>query len=42
MADGDILGCVMILMDENGRGFEASDKMLTQTAAGFLGRQMES
>ena len=42
MADGDILGCVMILMDENGQGFDAADQKIAQTAAGFLGKQMES
>ena len=42
LADGDILGCVMILMDENGHGFDEADRKVAQTAAGFLGRQMES
>ena len=42
MADGDILGCVMILMDENGQGFDEADRKIAQTAAGFLGKQMES
>ena len=41
-ADGDILGCVMILMDENGQGFDEADRKIAQTAAGFLGKQMES
>lgn len=42
MADGDILGCVMILMDEHGQGFDEADQKIAQTAAGFLGKQMES
>ena len=42
LADGDILGCVMILMDENGQGFDDADQKIAQTAAGFLGKQMES
>ena len=42
MADGDILGCVTILMDENGQGFDETDQKIAQTAAGFLGKQMES
>ena len=42
LADGDILGCVMILMDEQGQGFDDADQKIAQTAAGFLGKQMES
>ena len=42
LADGAILGCVMILMDEQGQGFDDADQKIAQTAAGFLGKQMES
>ena len=30
------------LMDENGQGFDDADQKVAQTAAGFLGKQMES
>ena len=42
LADGDILGCVTILMDESGQGLDDADQKVVQTAAAFLGRQMES
>ncbi|MEA4966461.1 MAG: stage V sporulation T C-terminal domain-containing protein [Oscillospiraceae bacterium] len=42
LADGDILGCVMILMDETGQPIDEADQKVAQIAAGFLGRQMES
>lgn len=42
LADGDILGCVMILMDESGQPTDETDQKVAQITAGFLGKQMES
>ena len=42
LAEGDLMGCVMILMDEQEKPFGSTEQTLTQTVAGFLGRQMES
>ena len=42
IAEGDLMGCVMLLMGENDAAPEASEQTLAQTVAGFLGRQMES
>ena len=42
LSRGDLMGCVMLLLEENGQPLPESDQKLAQTAAGFLGRQMES
>ena len=42
ISSGDLMGCVMLLMDESARAPEASDQKLVQTVASFLGRQMEN
>lgn len=42
VAEGDLMGCVMILTDETAKEPEATTRQVTQTMAGFLGRQMES
>jgi len=42
LAQGDLMGCVMMLLQENEAPLSESDQILAQTAAGFLGRQMES
>ncbi len=42
LCQGDLLGCVMLLMGENDTPLAESDRKLAQTVAGFLGRQMES
>ena len=42
LSQGDLMGCVMLLMDENGKTMAESDQRLAQTVAGFLGKQMES
>lgn len=42
LSQGDLMGCVMLLMDENGKTMAESDQKLAQTVAGFLGKQMES
>ncbi len=42
LSQGDLMGCVMLLMGENTAPMQESDQKLAQTVAGFLGRQMES
>ena len=42
IAEGDLMGCVMLLMNENDAAPDESEQKLAQTVAGFLGRQMES
>ena len=42
ICDGDAIGSVSLIGKGNGEKFGNPDKMLVQTAAGFLGRQMES
>ncbi len=42
LSQGDLMGCVMLLMDENSAPLAESDQRLAQTVAGFLGKQMES
>lgn len=42
LVEGDLMGCVMLLMDEKEKPMEESDQKLAQTIAGFLGQQMES
>ena len=42
LSQGDLMGCVMLLMGENAEPMEESDQRLAQTVAGFLGKQMES
>ena len=42
LSQGDLMGCVMLLMGENATPLEESDQKLAQTAAGLLGKQMES
>ena len=39
---GDAIGSVSLIGKGNGEKFGTPEKMLVQTAAGFLGRQMES
>lgn len=41
LSQGDLMGCVMLLLDENESPMEESDRQLAQTVAGFLGQQME-
>lgn len=38
---GDAIGAVAMVGKESGESFGTSEQMLVQTAAGFLGRQME-
>ena len=42
LSQGDLMGCVMMLLEENGEPLQESDQRLAQTVAEFLGRQMES
>jgi AbrB family transcriptional regulator (stage V sporulation protein T) len=42
LCQGDLLGCVMLLLGENDPVLAEADQRLAQTVAGFLGKQMES
>ncbi|MDD3164661.1 MAG: stage V sporulation T C-terminal domain-containing protein [Oscillospiraceae bacterium] len=42
LAEGDLMGCVLLLSDDEEKDFTKTDQQLTQTVASFLGRQMES
>ena len=42
LSQGDLMGCVMLLLNENDKPLAEEDQKLAQTVAGFLGRQMES
>ena len=42
LCQGDLLGCVMMLMNEGDSPLKEEDQRMAQTVAGFLGKQMES
>ena len=42
ISSGDLMGCVMLLMDESDKAPQEADQKLVQTVASFLGRQMEN
>ena len=42
LSQGDLMGCVMLLLEESDNPLQEADQSLTRLAAGFLGRQMES
>ena len=42
IAEGDLMGCVMLLLNENDAAPSESEQKLAQTVAGFLGKQMEN
>ena len=42
LCQGDILGCVMMLLEEGGETFHEADQRLVTTVAEFLGKPMES
>ena len=42
LSQGDLMGCVMLLLQENDKPLQEGDQKLAQTVAGFLGKQMES
>ena len=42
LSQGDLMGAVLLLLDEGDSPLQAADQSLAKTAAGFLGKQMES
>ena len=42
LCQGDLMGCVMLLLGEDDAPLQEADQCLAKTCAGFLGRQMES
>ena len=42
LCQGDLMGCVMLLLGEDDAPLMEADQKLAQTVAGFLGKQMES
>ena len=42
LSQGDLMGCVMLLLQEDDKPLPEADQKLAQTVAGFLGKQMES
>lgn len=42
LSEGDLMGCVMILLEEDDQPLTEPEQKLVQTVAGFLGRQMEN
>ena len=42
LCQGDLMGCVMLLLTEEDAALAEADQKLAQTVAGFLGKQMES
>jgi AbrB family transcriptional regulator (stage V sporulation protein T) len=42
LCQGDLLGCVMLLLEENTAPMQEAEQKLVQTMAGFLGKQMEN
>ncbi len=42
LSQGDLMGCVMLLLTEDSAALGEADQQLAQTVAGFLGKQMES
>ena len=42
LSQGDLMGCVMLLMGDDHTPMQEADQRLAQTVAGFLGKQMES
>lgn len=42
LSQGDLMGCAMILLEENDEPLTEPEQKLVQTVAGFLGRQLES
>ena len=42
LSQGDLMGCVMLLLGEGDSPLQEADQGLVQTVAGFLGKQMES
>ena len=42
LCQGDLMGCVMLLLGDDRTPLQEADQRLVQTVAGFLGKQMES
>ena len=42
LSQGDLMGCVMLLLGEDRTPLQEHDQKLVQTVAGFLSKQMES
>lgn len=42
LSQGDLMGCVMLLLGEDAKPLQEADQKLVQTVAGFLGKQMEN
>ena len=42
LSQGDLMGAVLLLLGENDSPLQQADQSLARTAAGFLGKQMES
>lgn len=42
VSQGDLMGCVLLLLGEDDTPLQEAAQGLTRTAAGFLGKQMES
>ena len=42
LSQGDLMGCVMLLLGESTEPLQEADQGLVKTVAGFLGRQMEN
>ena len=42
LCQGDLMGCVMLLLGDDRTPLQEGDQKLVQTVAGFLGKQMEN
>ena len=42
LSQGDLMGAVLLLLEEDDQPLQPADQGLAKTAAGFLGKQMES
>ncbi len=42
LSEGDLMGCVALLLEQTDEPLSEAEQKLTQTVAGFLGRQMEN
>ena len=42
LSQGDLMGCVLLLLGEGDSPLQEADQSLARAAAGFLGKQMES
>ena len=42
LSQGDLMGCVMLLLGDDRTPLQEADQRLVQTAASFLGKQMEN